>query len=92
MEVKESTVWPGTGSTGMAQGTGRVVAILTLLDVTVVLLCMYASMVDASYSRLAEHTILDLNIRIIFVCIRIYAYVRMFGHPQIEISLLRAPN
>ena len=41
---------------------------------------------------LAEHTILDLNIRIIFVCILIYAYVRKFGHPQIEISLLRAPN
>ena len=42
--------------------------------------------------RLAEHTILDLNIRIIFICIRIYAYVRMLGHPQMEISLLRAPN
>ena len=44
------------------------------------------------YLRLAEHTILVLNIRIIFVCIRMYAYVRMFGHPEIEISLLCAPN
>ena len=45
-----------------------------------------------TYVRLAEYTILDLNIRIIFVCIPIYAYVRIFGHPQIEISLLSAQN
>ena len=44
------------------------------------------------YVRLAECTILDLTIRIIFVCICINAYVRIFGRPQIEFSLLRAPD
>ena len=52
----------------------------------------YACTQYTSCLRLAEYTILDLNIRIIFACIRIYAYVRIFGHPQIEISLLCAPN
>ena len=44
------------------------------------------------YVRLAEYTILDLNIRMIFVRLRIYAYVHIFGHLQIKITLLRAPN
>ena len=42
--------------------------------------------------RLAQHTILHIKIRVIFVCVRTYAYVRMFGHPPMEISLLRAPK